>query len=331
MLSIDTYTTLQSYSSLKFRYKNISYCLDLVTLPIKPLTAWLKTRKKKESCYYEWLELAIEYKTLVELFYPLTYLNFRVINHIEQSKVLLANDYKEAQVILISYWQQFKPKTVYDFIDLARACNKSTLYKNYYNASNYINSYNVKIGLILDIENQKDKLNTNINPYDFYILFNYLEKSKASNIYLTSVKELNLMRRIVTTWREWVVINSLDYIQVKDILSLLGFTLNSQLAQLLYLLPNDKLEVEDLHVATKYNKTSPIDIKYEITEQPAAVIEAYKVLGLKPNTPLNEVKVKYHQLIKLYHPDLNNANPNHLQTIQLIEAWNLIKESTVKM
>jgi hypothetical protein len=295
-------------------------------LPIEPLTAWLKKSKKKDQCYYEWLDLAIEYKAIVDLFYPLKYLNSRVISHIEQSGVLLANDYKTAQVILIHYWEDFKPQTVYDFIDVARACHSSRLYEGYYNASAYINSYRIKSGLVLDIESQTDRLNASINPHDFYLLFNYLNKSQE--LYLTSVKELNLMRRIIDTWREWVIINYLDYKQVQELLALIGYTLTNQLAKLLYLIPNDKLEVEDLEIVTKYVR----GIEYEITGQPAAVIEAYKVLGLKPYTPLNEVKIKYHQLIKQCHPDLNSSGTTQTQTqtIKLIEAWNLIKESTLK-
>lgn len=325
MLSIDTYTQLRSYPPLKFRYKNTGYTLDLVTLPIEPLTAWLKICRKKDQRYSEWLGLALKYKALVELFYPLGYLNQRVTNHIEQSGVLLANNYSTAQLILIHYWEDFIPQTVYDFIDLARACHNSKLYQGYYDASAYLNSYIVKTGLTFDIESQADRLTT--NPHDFYLLFNFLNKSKAQELYLTSVKELNLMRRIIDTWREWVVINYLGYKEVQELLALLGFTLTTQLARLLYLIPDDKLEVTDLEIIPKYVR----GIEYGITGQPAAVIEAYKVFGLKPNTPLNEVKVKYHQLVKLCHPDLNSNDPTQIQTIKLIEAWKLIKESTLKM
>lgn len=51
--------------------------------------------------------------------------------------------------------------------------------------------------------------------------------------------------------------------------------------------------------------------------------EYYKVLGLSPHTPFDDVKKQYNKLVKQYHPDIN---PNgHEQFQQIQEAFNKIK------
>lgn len=50
----------------------------------------------------------------------------------------------------------------------------------------------------------------------------------------------------------------------------------------------------------------------------------YKVLGVTPETPLNEIKKVYRKLAKAYHPDLNHEDGASEKFKEIQEAWEII-------
>ncbi|MFD2252970.1 DnaJ domain-containing protein [Lactococcus formosensis subsp. bovis] len=50
----------------------------------------------------------------------------------------------------------------------------------------------------------------------------------------------------------------------------------------------------------------------------------YKVLGVTPETPLNEIKKVYRKLAKAYHPDLNHEEGASKKFKEVQEAWEII-------
>ena len=53
--------------------------------------------------------------------------------------------------------------------------------------------------------------------------------------------------------------------------------------------------------------------------------EAFKLLGVTPETPLKEIRSRYHALIRQVHPDGGSGDDG--QAVQLIEAYNCIRSS----
>lgn len=55
--------------------------------------------------------------------------------------------------------------------------------------------------------------------------------------------------------------------------------------------------------------------------------QALDTLGLQPNADLKEVKARYRELVKRYHPDKNPDNPKALERFKIIsEAYMIINE-----
>ncbi len=59
---------------------------------------------------------------------------------------------------------------------------------------------------------------------------------------------------------------------------------------------------------------------------PAALREAAEVLGLQDHASLNEIRQKYHEQIKVWHPDVSKHEPAvaHEMTIRLKKAYDLL-------
>lgn len=53
--------------------------------------------------------------------------------------------------------------------------------------------------------------------------------------------------------------------------------------------------------------------------------QAYQTLGLTYGASLEQVKIRYRQLIKRYHPDLNHTASGAKSFKQVMDAFNLIK------
>ena len=56
--------------------------------------------------------------------------------------------------------------------------------------------------------------------------------------------------------------------------------------------------------------------------------EAFTVLGLSPETPLKDVRQRYHSLIKELHPDSSGADSDRVTAV--IEAYHCIREQVVR-
>jgi DnaJ-class molecular chaperone len=59
---------------------------------------------------------------------------------------------------------------------------------------------------------------------------------------------------------------------------------------------------------------------------PIVLREAAEVLGIQDKASLNEIRQKYHQQIKRWHPDISTMNPgaSHEMTIRLKNAYDLL-------
>ena len=50
----------------------------------------------------------------------------------------------------------------------------------------------------------------------------------------------------------------------------------------------------------------------------------YKVLGVSPTSSLEEIKIVYRQLSKIYHPDMKTGNEKKFREVN--EAWKSIQK-----
>ena len=57
-------------------------------------------------------------------------------------------------------------------------------------------------------------------------------------------------------------------------------------------------------------------------------IDEYEILGLQGNESVSEIKKKYHQLARKYHPDRNNANSKNFYAIA--EAYQALTDPDTK-
>lgn len=59
---------------------------------------------------------------------------------------------------------------------------------------------------------------------------------------------------------------------------------------------------------------------------PAVLKEAAEVLGIQEHASLNEIRQKYHEQIKTWHPDVSQQDPavSHEMTIRIKKAYNLL-------
>jgi len=59
---------------------------------------------------------------------------------------------------------------------------------------------------------------------------------------------------------------------------------------------------------------------------PAALKAAAEVLGIPEHASLNEIRQKYHEQIKVWHPDVSKQDPavSHEMTIRLKKAYDLL-------
>lgn len=53
---------------------------------------------------------------------------------------------------------------------------------------------------------------------------------------------------------------------------------------------------------------------------------AHKVLGIKPDASLDEVRGAFRKLIQKYHPDINKSKDAPAKTMEVTEAWNEYKK-----
>jgi hypothetical protein len=59
---------------------------------------------------------------------------------------------------------------------------------------------------------------------------------------------------------------------------------------------------------------------------PAVLREAAEVLGIQEHASLNEIRQKYHEQIKKWHPDVSQQDPavSHEMTVRLKQAYDLL-------
>lgn len=61
---------------------------------------------------------------------------------------------------------------------------------------------------------------------------------------------------------------------------------------------------------------------------PFSLASNFAILGLKPSVPLNDVKRKYYELAKLYHPDLNAQDATaHRKFTEITKAYRYITDN----
>ena len=61
---------------------------------------------------------------------------------------------------------------------------------------------------------------------------------------------------------------------------------------------------------------------------PAVLREAAEVLEIREHASLNEIRQRYHEQIKRWHPDVSNKDPtiSHEMTIRIKEAYDLLAD-----
>jgi DnaJ-class molecular chaperone len=59
---------------------------------------------------------------------------------------------------------------------------------------------------------------------------------------------------------------------------------------------------------------------------PLIIREAVEELGIQDHASLNDIRQKYHELIKIWHPDVSQQDPavTHEMTIRITMAYNLL-------
>jgi len=64
---------------------------------------------------------------------------------------------------------------------------------------------------------------------------------------------------------------------------------------------------------------------------PAVLKEAAEVLGIQERASLNEIRQKYHEQIKICHPDVSQQDPavSHEMTIRIKKAYDLLVDYCV--
>jgi DnaJ-class molecular chaperone len=61
---------------------------------------------------------------------------------------------------------------------------------------------------------------------------------------------------------------------------------------------------------------------------PFSLASNFAILGLKPSVPLTDVKRKYYELAKLYHPDVNAHDATaHKKFTEITKAYRYITEN----
>lgn len=55
----------------------------------------------------------------------------------------------------------------------------------------------------------------------------------------------------------------------------------------------------------------------------------YKILGVDENATFEQMKTKYQQLVKLYHPD-KQTNPSPETFIKIDEAWKILRDEKLR-
>ncbi|AKU79406.1 J domain-containing protein [Spiroplasma turonicum] len=73
-----------------------------------------------------------------------------------------------------------------------------------------------------------------------------------------------------------------------------------------------------------YSHTNKEDSTFKDFQKPSQLDEAYNVLGLNKNASLKEVKKKYIELAKKYHPDKNNSLEAQAKMTQINNAYDTI-------
>jgi hypothetical protein len=63
-----------------------------------------------------------------------------------------------------------------------------------------------------------------------------------------------------------------------------------------------------------------------VNTTPEAVLKAATVLGIGSDASLNDIRTRYHEQIKKWHPDTSRDDPDesHRKTILMNEAYNLL-------
>ena len=72
--------------------------------------------------------------------------------------------------------------------------------------------------------------------------------------------------------------------------------------------------------------------KYKKTKRKSEIQKAFKILKINNEFySLKEIDIKYKKLVKKYHPDKNNGNKKHEETLKKInQAFTIIKKSFSK-
>lgn len=318
--SISFIDELVELSSLSFTLYSEYYKCDLVNLYIDQAKEWLykqsihptkRSQLKRYSELSRWVYLASEYKKILNLFYPPTGSRSQTfIEDIKASGYLLDSKI----TTLKEYWflkiSSNTPKTFRELLDFGRITTQLGLNNKPYNLD--CNEFSQVFDLELNYGYSTLTMDT------FFALFDYLKEASINPNWQYTKYEWPILSKSVSIWKSWHLCSSVGldtvsylldkYLEIKSIHSLF--------IDWIWINPH-----KDITIETDWFEDN--DSNYIKPKNPT-LDYALNILELGSNFSYDNAKVKYKQLMKIYHPDLNPSSVTKAQEIN--DAWAIIKK-----
>jgi len=316
---------LTQLSYLQFTlYTNIYSC-NLLDLNIDQAVEWinkyaLTSKTKKVKRYLEikrWIVLAKQYKEILSKFYPLTLSRSSdFVNDIKKSGYLLSKDIND----LKSYW-----KDKLDFYMLDEPSNRSidTLidFGRIAQTLGLKNDNYIEFKEVFDLEFNFGYCRQTIEL--FYTLFNYLRDADINkNKWSYSKYEWPLLCRSLSLWQTWQRCSSTGLDKASYLLDkYLGIKyIHPFFVDRIWIIPHKELTMESDWFRDTDSSHKP-NIKNNLTLE-----TCYKILDLDTNASYLTAKLKYKELMKVYHPDINSCPLAIDKAKEITAAWSYIKK-----
>lgn len=308
--------------SLSFTYSCTFYTCDLATvshLKIEMAEKWLSRQSIKRNSNNKqldrygklkrWVELSKQYLEVLALFYPIQLTprpSHAFIQDIISSSYLVTKDIKE----LKEYWayksscKSLHNLSLLDLIEYGRINKKLGL------------SYFVDFSEVFDVES---KWGYPVEAFDrFNLIFNYLKQAESKGVEWRYTKhEWTILSESLSIWQAWYRLTEYSPQLIKSLLN--------KYLRITYVHPFFERILFDSSYTL--NICSPYYIETEaqlLPETISTIEQAYDYIGVPLDTPIAEIRKKYLEQIKVYHPDKNNST-NTDQAVLLNNAWALIK------
>lgn len=313
---------LEHLSHLKFTLYTHMYECSLTRLYIDEALTWLnkynlngKSKQiKRFNDLSRWVQLAKEYRSIVNLFYPsnLTRIN-TFLKEIKES----GYSYTYSKESIQEYWAYKLSSINLDLISL----NNLIDYGRVARKLNLINKFNVQdFSEVFDLESNHGYSMRQIEL--FYSLIAYLRESSINKYTWTYSKyEWPLLSQSVKLWQSWQRCSSVGLDRATYLLNkFLGIKdIHPLFIDWIWIIPHKEIDM----YTQWYLETEGTHIE-DTKSINSLVLYSFQVLNLEPNSSFTEIKTRYKELIKLYHPDVNNGTSTKAKEIN--EAWSILKQ-----